>query len=165
MDRKLGASEKLHKKFKFNWVLNKQMAIGNVPHSEDDFKKLGDFGIKSIITLCNEEEASFSERFTSLFRFERYILPDHKSSRSPKLFQLKEVLSLIKVNLEYGPIFIHCFAAVERSPLVCMAWLVKECKLSSQQALDYLMQINPGTCPLPEQIATLRELERDKNNF
>ena len=44
-----------------------------------------------------------------------------------------------------------------------MAWLVKECNLSSQQSLDYLMQVNPGTCPLPEQIATLRELEENKN--
>ena len=162
MDRKLGSSEKSQNRFKLNWVLNKQLAIGNVPNSQEDFEKLRDFGIKSIITLCNEEEASFSKRFDKLFRFERYILPDHKSSRSPKLFQLKDVLSLIKNNLKYGPIFIHCYAAVERSPLVCMAWLVKECKLSSQQALDYLMQINPGTCPLPEQIATLRELEREK---
>ena len=162
MDRKLGASENYRKRFKINWVLNKQIAIGNVPSSKEDFKKLRSFGIKSIITLCDEEEACFSEEFTSLFRFERYILPDHKSSRSPKLSQLKDVLSLIKINLKHGPIFIHCFAAVERSPLVCMAWLIKECKLNSQQALDYLMQVNPGTCPLPEQISTLRELEKEK---
>ena len=166
MDRRLSSSKKPKKKiFKLNWVLKQQIAIGNVPKSQEDFNKLTEFGIKSIITLCNEEEASFPEKFSSLFRFERYILPDHKSSRSPKLSQLKEVLSLIKVNLKYGPIFIHCFAAVERSPLVCMAWLVNECKLSSEQALDYLMQINPGTCPRPEQIATLRVLEREKGNF
>ena len=166
MDRRLSSSRIPKKKiFKLSWVLNKQIAIGNVPESQEDFDKLTRFGIKSIITLCNEEEASFSNKFTSLFKFERYILPDHKSSRSPKLSQLKDVLSLMKVNLKYGPIFIHCFAAVERSPLVCMAWLVKECKLSSEQALDYLMQINPGTCPLPEQIATLRVLEREKGNF
>lgn len=163
MDRRLSSSKipKI-KSFKINWVLNKKIAIGNVPASKEDFERLSEFGIKSIITLCNEEEATFSGEISKLFKFERYILPDHKTSKSPKLFQLKEVLSLIKENLNYGPIFIHCFAAVERSPLVCMAWLVKECKLNSQQALDYLMQINPGTCPLPEQIATLRELEREK---
>ena len=162
MDRKLNTTYRPRKRFKFNWVLSNQIAIGNVPNSQEDFEKLRDSGIKSIITLCNEEEASFSERFSSLFRFERYVLPDHKSKRSPKLSELKDVLSLIKVNLNNGPIFIHCFAAVERSPLVCMAWLIKESKLNSQQALDYLMQVNPGTCPLPEQISTLRELEREK---
>ena len=163
MDRRLKSS-KIPKKnlFKINWVLNNKIAIGNVPKSAKDFEKLSEFGIKSIITLCNEEEATFPEEFANFFKFERYILPDHKTSRSPKLFQLKEVLFLIKENLNFGPVFIHCFAAVERSPLVCMAWLVKECKLSSQQSLDYLMQVNPGTCPLPEQIATLRELEREK---
>ena len=162
MDRRLNSSRIPKKKFKINWVLNKKIAIGNVPESEEDFERLTEFGIKSIITLCNEKEASFSKEFSKLFNFERYILPDHKTSKSPKLFQLKEVLSLIKENLSYGPIFVHCYAAVERSPLVCMAYLVKECKLNSQQALDYLMQVNPGTCPLPEQIATLRELEREK---
>ena len=166
MDRGLGSSKKSKKRlFKLNWVLKQQIAIGNVQNTQEDFDKLIGFDIKTIITLCNEEEASFSERFSRLFKFERYILPDHKSSRSPRLSQLNAALSLIKVNLKYGPIFIHCFAGVERSPLVCMAWLVKECKLTSEQALDYLMQINPGTCPLPEQIATLRELEREKDNF
>ncbi len=162
MDRRLSSSKIPKKIFKINWVLNEKIAIGNVPKAEEDFEKLSGFGIKSIITLCNEEEAVFSREFSNLFKFERYILPDHKTSRSPKLFQLKEVLSLIKDNLNYGPVFIHCFAAVERSPLVCMAWLVKECNLTSDQALDYLMQINSGTCPLPEQMATLRKLERDK---
>ena len=166
MDRRLNSSKIPKEKiFKINWVLNKQIAIGNVPESQEDFDKLIGFNIKTIITLCNEEEATFSERFSRLFKFERYILPDHKSSRSPRLSQLKAALSLIKINLKYGPIFIHCFAGVERSPLVCMAWLVKECKLTSEQALDYLMQINPGTCPLPEQISTLRQLEREKDNL
>ena len=148
-------------RFKINWVLKDQIAIGNVPLINKDFSKLNDFGIKSIITLCDEEEAFMSKELTALFKHKRYILPDHKTSKTPTLIEIKEVLSFIKLALKNGPVFVHCFAAVERSPLVCMAWLVKECKLNSQQALDYLMQVNPGTCPLPEQIATLRQLEKD----
>ena len=38
-----------------------------------------------------------------------------------------------------------------------MAWLIKSKKLNAEQALDYLMQVNPGTNPLPIQLKVLRE--------
>ena len=151
--------------FKVDWVLVDELAVGPCPKNQESLDILYDLKIKVVLSLCSEKESRLPIDIEEQFKCYRYILPDHKSSRSPKLTQLKEALSLIKVNLKYGPIFIHCFAAVERSPLVCMAWLVKECNLSSEQALDYLMQINPGTCPLPEQISTLRQLEREKDNL
>jgi protein-tyrosine phosphatase len=44
---------------------------------------------------------------------------------------------------------------MERSPLVCLAWLMRERGLSRLQALDYLMQVHPGTNPLPGQLNVL----------
>jgi protein-tyrosine phosphatase len=52
---------------------------------------------------------------------------------------------------------------MERSPLVCMAWLVEHKHLSPTDALDYLMQVHPGTNPLPQQLAVLRELQFNKS--
>ena len=49
---------------------------------------------------------------------------------------------------------------MERSPLVCMAWLVSRQGLAPLQALDYVMQIHPGTNPLPSQWQALCELAR-----
>jgi len=57
-----------------------------------------------------------------------------------------------------GPVFVHCVAAMERSPLVCMAWLMQQEGLNSTEALDYLMQVHPGTNPLPGQLALLNQL-------
>jgi hypothetical protein len=34
---------------------------------------------------------------------------------------------------------------MERSPLLCLAWLIRERRLSIEQALAYLMHIHPGT--------------------
>ena len=59
---------------------------------------------------------------------------------------------------EFGAVYIHCVAAMERSPLVCLAWLVQEHNLKPARALDYLMQVHPGTNPLPGQLALLQEL-------
>ena len=47
---------------------------------------------------------------------------------------------------------------MERSPLVCLAWLVRRQGLTPQRALDYLMQVHPGTNPLPGQLALLARL-------
>jgi hypothetical protein len=38
---------------------------------------------------------------------------------------------------------------------VCLAWLVRQRGLSPQRALDYLMQVHPGTSPLPGQLELL----------
>jgi protein-tyrosine phosphatase len=55
-------------------------------------------------------------------------------------------------------VFVHCVAAMERSPLVCLAWLVSRHGQSPQAALDYLMQVHPGTNPLPGQLRLLDRL-------
>ena len=152
-------------RFKVNWVLNEELAVGTAPQKQKDLEKLADEGIKSIFSLCGENEVKNDLNLAELFKHKRFVLPDHKTGKILSTIELNESLVILKDLLKSGPVFVHCYAAVERSPLVCMAWLVKECKLSYQQALDYLMQINPGTCPLPEQIATLRELEKEKNNY
>ena len=73
------------------------------------------------------------------------------------------VLKYIKENIHNGPIYIHCFAAMERSPLICIGWLMKAKGYSLQVALDYLMQIHLGTSPLPNQLNLLND-ERFKPN-
>ena len=47
---------------------------------------------------------------------------------------------------------------MERSPLVCIAYLMKEKNITKQVALEYLMQVHPGTSPLPEQLDILNFL-------
>jgi protein-tyrosine phosphatase len=55
-----------------------------------------------------------------------------------------------------GPLYTHCFAGIERSPLICILWLTKKHKLKFQQALDYMMQAHPYTNPLPQQLDIIR---------
>jgi len=145
-------------KFKINWVLNEELAVGTAPQKQKDLKKLADEGIKSIFSLCGENEVKIDLKFDELFDHKRYVLPDHKTGKILSCIELNESLVILSNLLKSGPVFVHCYAAVERSPLVCMAWLMKEHRLTLQQSLDYLMQTNPGTNPLPGQLRVLKEI-------
>tara|TARA_A100001388_G_C28732394_1_gene482184 strand:- start:795 stop:1244 length:450 start_codon:yes stop_codon:yes gene_type:complete len=144
--------------FKFNWILNEELAIGTVPQKQKDLKKLSEEGIKSILSLCGENESKSDLDLEKFFHHKRFVLPDHKKVEIVSSIELNESLSIIRDLIKYGPVFVHCFAAIERSPLVCMAWLMKEHQLTLQQSLDYLMQTNPGTNPLPVQLKALKEI-------
>ncbi len=145
-------------KFKINWVLNEELAVGTAPQKQKHLKKLADEGIKSIFSLCGENELKNDLNLDELFDHKRYVLPDHKTGKILTCIELNESLEILRNLLKSGPVFVHCYAAVERSPLVCMAWLIKEHQLTLQQSLDYLMQTNPGTNPLPGQLRVLKEI-------
>ena len=146
--------------FKINWVLNNELAIGPAPLKESHFKHLKENNIKSILNLCSEEEAPINNEVKLNFTHKRYTLPDHKVEKNIQLSEIKELISIIEILKEKGPLFIHCQAARERSPIICMAWLIAKHKLSPQRALDYLMEVNPRTNPLPSQLKLLHNINK-----
>jgi len=150
-------------RFRLNWVLVNELAIGSAPIAESHLDRLQDSGIRAVLSLCGINEAepplSLQQRFTC----RRLVLPDHHINRSLELNELHSAIILLESLKPEGPVFVHCVAAMERSPLVCMAWLVEHKSLSPTDALDYLMQVHPGTNPLPQQLAVLRELQFNQN--
>ncbi len=146
----------MQKRFKIDWVLVDELAIGPAPLANRHILRLQDAGIKAILSLCGKEEAQPPSSMHELFPCQRHVLPDHRSGRLPKPSELIEALSqLAELHQNYGSVYVHCVAAMERSPLVCMAWLVQRHRLRPEQALDYMMQVHPGTNPLPGQLALL----------
>ena len=150
----------MEKKFEIDWVLQNELAIGPAPRDEEDLNYLLNEGIISILSLCSEQEVCPPKNIEKYFNFIRFFLPDHKFNKPPTLDQLEKCLDIISRIKHKGPVFVHCVASVERSPLVCMAYLVINHKLKPQQALDYLMQVHPGTNPLTNQLNLLKYLEK-----
>ena len=145
-------------KFRFNWVLTNELAIGSAPKNDIALEKLKKEKIKTVISLCSEEESKLADNIQNLFDCKRIILPDHKSGRYPSLDELVKVLDLIQSLKNNGPILVHCVAAMERSPLVCMGWLRREHGLETLEALEYMMEIHKGTSPLQGQLDLLNKL-------
>ena len=118
-----------------------ELAIGPAPHVKRHVLRLQDAGIKEIFSLCEKEEAQPHSSMEEQFPFHRIVLPNHRSARLPKPNELSEALVLLsELHQKYGSVFVHCVAAMERSPLVCMAWRVQRHRLSPEQALYYMMQ-------------------------
>ena len=145
-----------------SWVLVDELAVGPAPRKNSHIRQLADQGIHAVLSLCSADEAPPPEDLQreSSIAHQRYVLPDHRSGRLPEPSELLASLEVLsELNQQHGPVFVHCVAAMERSPLLCLAWLVKRHNLSPDAALDYLMQVHPRTNPLPGQLALLSHPE------
>ena len=145
-------------RFRLDWVLVQELAVGPAPRAERHLERLTEAGVTAVLSLCSEQEAPPPAGLESRFECRRLVLPDHRVERLPELAQLEQALEALAELRAKGPVYVHCVAAMERSPLVCLAWLVRRHGLTSQRALDYLMQVHPGTNPLPGQLALLAQL-------
>ena len=151
--------------FKIDWVLFNELALGVAPVEDLHTHRLINDGVKAVLSLCDESEAPPPESLHSSLPCRRLVLPDHRSGRLPEFTELTQALSILgELHSQYGAVFVHCVAAMERSPLVCLAWIVQNHRLSPTEALDYLMQVHPGTNPLPGQLALLHQLSQNRTN-
>ena len=144
--------------FRIDWILTNQLAIGPAPLKKQHLDLLQQEGLAVIFSLCDLKEVKIPESINTRFICKRFVLPDHRAGRLPSLDEINQSINILSDLMQRGPVFVHCVAAMERSPLICMAWLVKKKKLNPQEALDYMMQSHSGTNPLPGQLALLKDL-------
>ena len=146
--------------FKFTWVSESELAVGSLPKNLSDKSFLQYKGIKGVLSLCStkEVEDNIPDNIFENFNHKRIVLPDHKVSKKLTIDQILETLEALSTLMNEPPVFVHCVASMERSPLICIAWLIKTKNLSLQNALDYVLQVHPGTNPLSSQIELLRKL-------
>ncbi len=147
------------KDFSISWIIHNKLAIGKAPKKSEDFDKLKNLKIKSIFSLCGEDEVKQPPEIINQFFCKRFVLPDHKSSFLPKINDIKECVAILENLLEKGPVYIHCLAGKERSPLICIAWLMKKRKLELIDALDYVNQQHKISNPLNEHLNLLKSEE------
>ena len=146
--------------FRVTWVLHNQLALGPAPLKPTHLERLQQEGIRGVLSLCDPQEHLQLEALPQLFRTARVVLPDHRSGRPPNQAEIQAAIDALATLRCEGPVYVHCLASMERSPLVCLAWLMRERGLTRLEALDYLSQTHPGTNPLPEQLAALARFEQ-----
>tara|TARA_A100001388_G_C28651578_1_gene442210 strand:- start:371 stop:832 length:462 start_codon:yes stop_codon:yes gene_type:complete len=143
----------------FDWVLVDELAVGVAPTKKENIIFLKKKGISSILSLCSNEEARLHEDMDKNFKCEKFFLPDHKTSMAPTIEDLRSALNILNLLTKEGPVFVHCVASIERSPLLCMAFLKNNQGLTSREAYEYLVQVHSISNPLPSQLKLLDEIK------
>jgi hypothetical protein len=147
--------------FRVDWVLRGELAVGPAPLCPEHLMELEQRGIGAVLSLCSAEEWQPPSGLEQRFPWQRQPLPDHQSGRFPTREELEAALAAaLQLQRQAGGLYVHCVASVERSPLLCMAWLMRHRGLSRLQALDYLMEVHPGTNPLGGQLSLLDQLSQ-----
>ena len=147
----------------FNWILFNKLAIGTPLIIKNDQLLLKEKKINSILDLRNEFDLSKIdyEKQLSLYKEFNLVnvgLPDHNSGRFATHSEIDNVLKILEKLLHKGSVFMHCHAAVERSPLISVAFLMKTRGLSYIQAYEYVKQQNIKTNILQEQLNKIKNL-------
>lgn len=141
----------------FNWILINKLAIGTPPTSEIDKIFLQDKKIKVILDLRNQFDLSkinydYEKLIYKEFKYINFGLPDHNSKRFATKDEIDDTLDILEQLFKNGAVFMHCHAAVERCPLISVAFLKKNKKLSLIQSYEYVKQQNKSTNILMEQL-------------
>ena len=145
--------------FIFNWVLKNKLCIGTCPSRKGDVNILKKNKIKYIVGLCSQKEAEWHESLECNFVCKRIKLPDSNQNRLPSFFEINNAYSVMKDFLKKGITFVHCFASIERSPLLCILFVMEEYNLSLEEALDYLKKVHKTTNPRNNQLLLIQNFK------
>ncbi len=149
--------------FIFNWVLNNKLAIGTCPTKQEDINLLKKFKIKNILALCSEKEIMWHENLKYDFSCKRHILQDSNKNKLPSIDQLHSAYNTLKNFVNDNTTFIHCFASIERSPLLCIMLIMDTYNLDLEQSLDYLKRVHSYTNPRNNQLLLIKNYDFKKN--
>ena len=139
-------------KFIFNWILKNKLAIGTPPMKTKDIFLLKKNQVKNILCLCSEEEAKWHFDLENNFSCNRVILPDSNQKKLPTNFQIDNAFKTLKKLANNNITFIHCFASVERSPLLCIMFIMESYSLNLEESLDYVKRKHNLTNPRNNQL-------------
>ena len=152
----MNEKSKSKNKFIFNWVLRNKLAIGTSPMKIEDLILLEKSKVKNILCLCSEEESKWHLGLENSFFCNRVILPDSNMQKLPTNIEIDNAYQVLKRLVNDNITFIHCFASIERSPLLCIMFIMETYNLNLEDSLDYVKRAHPLTNPRNKQLFLIK---------
>ena len=140
-----------------SWVIPGKLAVGGLPRV-GRAAQLKNAGIEAVLALCDESEGEMLPAIEASFQTWRYVLPDRHYREKLTPVQLAAAVEIVHQSLQNKkPIYVHCFAGIERSPTVCIAYLCRYNQQNLWEALEWVKSVHPRTCPTTEQLQVLEQ--------
>ena len=147
-------------KFKFSWILINKLAIGSSPLKEKDVNLLIGKGIKNVLGLCSNDEVEWHDKVKKNFSSKRIFLPDSRSEDTLSYKNFKIAYENLEKYINDGITFVHCFASIERSPILVIFYLMKKYKMELEDALDYVLKQHSETNPRNYQLKLIKDFSK-----
>jgi atypical dual specificity phosphatase len=142
----------------FRWIIDQRLAVGPIPNPNTQTQLLS-AGIRAVLTLCAEQEGTPPAALLDAVQWTRYVLPDSHYDAPLTVELLEPAVEIVRQAIvDRLPIYVHCFAGIERSPTVCVAYLCKYEQMQPWEALNSVKQSNPRTGLTPEQVRVIQAL-------
>ena len=149
----------------FHEILEGKLFLGAMPTNAAEMQMLLSTGIDSILTV--QEEYEYGENLPSMesVLWKRLPIRDWNLGGLPTIDQLETGANLLHDWIDENDriVYVHCFAGMGRSPLVCLAYLTKWKKMSLEEGLRFLRARRPQASPTLQQLEVLREMLGRKN--
>ena len=141
----------------YSWVLTRRLAVGPMPSSAAHWQQLEQAGLRGRFSCCYPQEEGPPP--PSQWLNDGLPLPDHRRQEPLQLERLAEALQRAEQLLRQGtPLYLHCMAGIERSPLLAVGLTARQRDLSLFEALDWVRRCHPPSLPIVSQMELLGQL-------
>jgi len=141
-----------------SWVLTGQLAIGPMPRTDRHWQQLEEAGIRSRFSCCYPEEES-ALIVPSGWSSDRISLPDHRQQEPLRQERLALALTRAEALLnQAAPIYLHCMAGYERSPLLAVGLTARLRGIDPLAALAWVRRCHPMAMPIYDHLVMLELL-------
>lgn len=139
-----------------SWIRTARLAIGGYPHSPEHWSSLQGSGIASVLSCCDPSEGPWLP--PSELAAAQLALPDHRQQTPLSPALLDQAIGLALPLLAQHPaLYLHCWAGLERAPLLAVALLCRAEGLDLFTALAQVRQACPSARPLRQQLVVLEQ--------
>ncbi len=132
----------------YSWVLTNRLAIGPMPTSEAHWQQLEQAGFRQRFSCCYPEEERLAPP-PPHWGNTGLALPDHRQQEELRPERLADALAAAQASLSAGsPLYLHCLAGRERSPLLAVGITARLRDLDLFAALDWVRRCHPPALPI-----------------
>ncbi|MEI6031825.1 MAG: hypothetical protein WCQ20_11765 [Synechococcaceae cyanobacterium ELA739] len=142
----------------YSWILTNQLAIGPMPVSPLHWQQLDQAGLRGRFSCCYPQEDR-SPPLPQGWLNAQVSLPDHRQQERLQQERLVQALSTAEQMLDTGaPLYVHCLAGIERSPLVAIGLTARRRGINLYEALDWVRRCHPAALPIYDHLELLEQV-------
>ncbi|MFH1531446.1 MAG: dual specificity protein phosphatase family protein [Pseudomonadota bacterium] len=151
-------------------IVNGKLLVGSRPQDAADVDQLKRLGVSAVLSLQSDSDLKRTGlSWAAMWRLlverglevHRFSITDFNPQ--DLIQKLEEAVDMLEdLAARHERVYVHCTAGVNRSPMVCIAWLFMRQGRSVDEAREEVLRRRTVAQPYPQVIRWLKRLERQQ---